>query len=358
MPVTDCPLVRNQWAIVMKDDTMFPDWTWIVGLMIGATIGSFLNVVIYRMPRNMSLGEPKNSFCPLCKNRLGIADLIPLFSWLTSKGRCRHCLEPIPARYFWVELTNGVLWAAIWWKFFCAEPTGKDWAMGCFFAVATAALVAIIFIDWEHYIIPDEINAFLLVLGLGFHAYNGSLREALFGYLVGWGIIFGIAFLGRVAFGKDAMGHGDIKMMRGVGALLGGWLTVVDVGIAVVTGLVFGIFFIVLDGMRRKKAGLPLEDPETEDDEQYQPESIKDLMVLGISYLLCFDVIAIWKPQIYTKMGYPMEDISVDDDDWEPSLTTIPFGPYLAVGALVCMIFHSEIFRTVNERVALLFGTS
>jgi leader peptidase (prepilin peptidase) / N-methyltransferase len=233
---------------------MFPEWTWIIGLMIGATIGSFLNVVIYRMPRNMLLGQPKNSFCPNCKHQLGIADLVPLFSWILSKGKCRHCQKTVPSRYFWVELVNGVIWAGIWYRFFCAEPTGKEWIMGCFYALAAAALVAIIFIDGEHFIIPDEINAFLLFLGVAFHLLNGTFRECWTGYLMGWGIIFGIAFLGRVGFGKDAMGHGDIKMMRGVGALIGPILTVLDVGIAIVTGLVFGLVFIAIAIQKEKSA--------------------------------------------------------------------------------------------------------
>lgn len=70
---------------------LFPEWTWILGFAIGAAIGSFLNVVIYRMPLGMSLNEPKNSFCPNCKHQLGIPDLIPLLSWLGLGGKCRHC---------------------------------------------------------------------------------------------------------------------------------------------------------------------------------------------------------------------------------------------------------------------------
>jgi leader peptidase (prepilin peptidase) / N-methyltransferase len=366
---------------------MFPEWTWIVGLMIGATIGSFLNVVIYRMPRNMSLGKPKNSFCPNCKVQLSMSDLVPLFSWLSTKGKCRYCYKKVPARYFWVELINGLLWAGLWYRYFCYEPTGKDWVMGCFYGVATAALVAIIFIDGEHFIIPDEINAFLLFLGIAFHLINGTMRECLIGYLVGWGIIFGIAFLGRVGMGKDAMGHGDIKMMRGVGALIGPLLTVIDVGIAVVTGLIFGLIFIALsarksppevatvneatgttknaEGVLGVGEGATLADATAEtaslvarqEEEDYQPEPIKDLLILGFSYLLCFDVVAIWFPKLYEKMGYPVEDISVDEDDWQPSMTTIPFGPYLAIGALVCMLFRPELLQLAEGYVKSVTGT-
>ena len=330
---------------------MFPEWTWIVGLMIGAAIGSFLNVIIYRMPRLMSLGKPKHSFCPNCNHQLDVAELVPLFSWLLSGGKCRHCTQKVPARYFWVELINGILWAAIWYRFFCADPSGSEWVLAIFYLLATAALVAIIFIDGEHFIIPDEINAFLLFLGIGYAVYSHNWKILLTGYLMGWGIIFGIAFFGRIAFRKDAMGHGDIKMMRGVGALLGPIMCVFDVGIAVFTGLVFTLAFMVIQIQRDKKAGT--ERPE---DEEIAPESIKDLLILGFTYLLCFDVIAIWFPQIYGKMGYPMEDVSVEDDDWTPTFTTLPFGPYLAIGAIVCMIMKTELTHYADNVLRALNG--
>ena len=344
---------------------MFPEWTWIVGLMIGAAIGSFLNVVIYRMPRLLSLGNPKHSFCPSCKHQLGMADLVPLFSWLFSKGKCRHCGLKVPSRYFWVELINGSLWAAIWYRYFCADPTGSEWVLAIFYLLATAALVAIIFIDGEHYIIPDEINAFLLILGIGFAIYSHDWKLLAYGYLMGWGVIFGIAFLGRIAFGKDAMGHGDIKMMRGVGALLGPILTIFDVGIAVVTGLVFGLLFMGIQATKDAKAkslsssegGGGSSIAEAADEEEYEPEPIKDLFILGITYLLCFDIAAIWFPKIYASMGYPVEDVSVEDDEWEPSLTTIPFGPYLAIGAIVCMLMRTELSQYASNVLQALNGS-
>lgn len=359
---------------------MFPEWTWIVGLMIGAAFGSFLNVVIYRMPRLLSLGEPKNSFCPTCKHRLFFfPDMVPLFSWLFSGGKCRYCHQKIGARYFWVELINGSLWAVLWYRYFCETPQSYDWLLGCFFMLATAALVAIIFIDGEFFIIPDEINAFLLFLGIVFHAINKSLPQMLIGYLIGWGLLFGIAFFGRIAFGKDAMGHGDIKMMRGVGALIGPILTAIDLAIAVVVGLIFGILFIAIESSRQAKANEPaitaaasaspvpdkgsdgesLVEQATEaesEEEEYEPEKIKDLLILGFSYLFCVDILAIWKPVIYEKMGYPVEEISVEEDDWKPTLTTIPFGPYLAIGALICMIFRTELTSFAEGYIKAITG--
>jgi leader peptidase (prepilin peptidase)/N-methyltransferase len=363
---------------------MFPEWTWIVGLMIGAAFGSFLNVVIYRMPRLLSLSEPKNSFCPTCKHRLlFVPDMIPLFSWLFSGGKCRYCHSKIGSRYFWVELINGSLWAALWYRYFCETPQSSEWLLGCFFMLATAALVAIIFTDGEHLIIPDEINAFLLLLGIVYHALNKSLPVAMWGWLIGWGVIFGIALLGRLVFGKDAMGHGDIKMMRGVGALLGGLLTVIDLSIAIVVGIIFGILFIWISTMREQKAekmnansstqlssveeksgeeaqqfsaeSQVVED-EKEEEAEYEPESLKDLVLYGFSYLICLDIIAMWFPKLNEKMGYHSEDVSVEEDDWEPAATAFPFGPSLAIGALICMIFKTELTALATQYIKLISG--
>jgi hypothetical protein len=135
---------------------MFPEWTWIVGLLIGAAFGSFLNVVIYRMPLGLSLKEPKHSFCPVCKHRLTILDLFPLFSWLFLRGKCRHCKAPIPARYFFVEVITGSLWAVVWY-----QQLVMTWnvPLALLYFAMISALVAATFIDLRWFIIPDQINA-------------------------------------------------------------------------------------------------------------------------------------------------------------------------------------------------------
>lgn len=318
---------------------LFPEWTWVVGLLIGAAIGSFLNVVIYRLPRRISLHNPPNSFCPRCKHRLGILDLFPLFSWLLSRGRCRYCKEPIAPRYFFVELLTGGLWAGIWWQNFIV---GWDVVRFFAFAFAAASLVAIIFIDWELYIIPDEINAMLLAIGVGYHAINRTLMTALVGALLGWGLLWGIAMLGRLLFRKDAMGHGDIKMMRGVGAVIGPLLLTASLGIAVVAGLVIGLALIAI--VRRQAAG----DAEEEEEGEYEPESVGGLLLAGAWYLFCMDVWALFFPRLNKLVGAEAEE-TLEEDDWKPSLTTIPFGPYLAIGALVCMLFPGPIERTIGD---------
>ncbi len=309
--------------------------------MFGATIGSFLNVVIYRLPRGLSLSNPPKSFCPVCKHSLGFLDLFPLFSYLFSGGKCRYCHKSFSSRYFWVELLNGCLWAVIWYQFLIVTT---DPLRAGFYAITTAALVAVIFIDWELYIIPDQLNATLLVFGIAYHAFDKSLPIALWGALWGWGLLWGIALFGRVLFRKDAMGHGDIKMMRGVGALLGPGLLVANLGIAVVSGLVIGIAMLALAPKAKSE-----EAPSDDEEEFLPPESIGSLFIHGAWYLACLDIAGIYAPGIYKWIGETSSEENVDDDDWKPSLTTIPFGPYLAIGAVICMLFASPIEKALNE---------
>ena len=340
---------------------MFPAWTWIVGFWIGAAIGSFLNVVIYRMPRGLSLGKPKNSFCPSCKKQLGVIDLVPLLSWLFLRGRCRQCGAKVSSRYFFVELVNGIIWAGIWWQYLVV---GSEWAKAIAYAFAAAALVAVIFIDWEFYIIPDQVNAFLLLVGL---AYNGYLYyshspnaatglgvpASLAGAVLGVAVLGGITLGGRIAFGKDAMGHGDIKMARGIGAVLFPVMALLSFGLAVALGAVLGILQVVVRMAieRRSAAGAaePEEEPDGSKDLPYEPESVGSIVKCVFGYLICLDVIGLFYPKLYKAWFNedPFEPVVNQDgeqqDDWEVERTMIPFGPYLALGAIVATVFEGQL---------------
>lgn len=346
---------------------MFPAWTWIVGLFIGASFGSFLNALIYRMPRGLSISEPKNSFCPKCKARLTLLDLFPLLSWLLLRGKCRHCAAPIASRYFFVELFNGILFAGIWWQ--CLVMGEDPWRAVCL-GIFMSALVAAIATDLAHYIIPDQLNATMWFAGVLYNiglfvqndpkAMTWGIPSALAGWLVGAGLIWGIALLGRLAFRKDAMGHGDIKMMRGIGAMLFPMLTGFSLVIAVMCGMVVGIVTVIF----RKRETVVHEtvqvvqntlqegntefqetvSPPDEEEEDYEPESVGSLFKCGIGYFLLFDIIGLFFPKFYEQYfgenPYAVEEL---DDDDTVSLTMIPFGPSLAVGAMVVVFFEPQI---------------
>ena len=132
----------------------FEPWIWLLPVFfLGACIGSFLNVVIYRVPLDMSVNEPKRSFCPLCKSPIPMRLNIPLVSWLWLRGKCKSCHAPIPFRYFAVELLTALLFVAVWCAF-----AGLSVGVVPFLWILIALLIAITFIDAEHLIIPSSLT--------------------------------------------------------------------------------------------------------------------------------------------------------------------------------------------------------
>src|SRR5690349_11142228 len=129
--------------------------------ILGASIGSFLNVCIYRMPRDLSVNEPKRSFCPSCKYQIPWYRNLPLISWLALRGKCANCGAKISFRYFGVELLTGLLFLAVWWRVWI-EPRpewhGQGWMLALPYWILVSLLVVATFIDFEHFIIPDEVT--------------------------------------------------------------------------------------------------------------------------------------------------------------------------------------------------------
>jgi leader peptidase (prepilin peptidase)/N-methyltransferase len=352
---------------------LFPDWTWIVGFFIGTYFGSFLNVVVYRMPRGLSLLKPVYSYCPKCRTQLGLSDLIPIFSWLSTKGRCRYCGQPIAARYMWVEIATGLVWAAVWYQYL---EQGNDPARAIAYAAAATTLIAIIFIDWEFYIIPDQINAALYIIGIVYNiwllfagwpeAYVWGWPMAIVGSLVGVGVLWGIAFLGRLLFGKDAMGHGDIKMARGIGAVLGPIPAMISFALAVALGAVLGVIQVILLKRSESQAN-PAKAAATEaseslaptgaepvaaaeEEEEYEPETIGSLIKCGLGYVFLIDIVGLLFPKLYEKYfgESPFEPV----EEWEDApieRTMIPFGPYLALGAILTVVFQAQLLELVES---------
>lgn len=140
-------------------------WLWpTVALIYGLAIGSFLNVVIWRLPRGQSVSEPTWSYCPRCEHRLGAWDLAPVLSFICLGAKCRYCRNPISWRYPSIELLTGVLFALVAWRF------GGYWESAVFYCLFTAILVAVFFIDLEHFVIPDGLNVLGAVIGF---VHNG-----------------------------------------------------------------------------------------------------------------------------------------------------------------------------------------
>jgi leader peptidase (prepilin peptidase)/N-methyltransferase len=176
----------------------------VFAFVLGAVVGSFLNVCIYRMPLDLSVNEPRRSFCPACKKQLKWYQNIPLLSWLVLRGRCANCGSPIAFRYFVVEFVTALLFLAVWLQ--------SPWQIALAYWVFVSLLLVGIFIDLEHFIIPDEVTIGGTIAGLlasflvpALMATDGRLRALLTSALsaaLGYTILWIVLEAGKKVFGK------------------------------------------------------------------------------------------------------------------------------------------------------------
>jgi leader peptidase (prepilin peptidase) / N-methyltransferase len=198
--------------------------------VLGACIGSFLNVCSYRWPEERSVVSPPSS-CPACGTRIRWHDNVPVLGWLLLRGRCRSCGAGISVQYPLVELATAGIWVMAVWRF------GVAWealSVAVFFTI----LLGIALSDSRTYIIPDEFTLGGLALGIALSLAPAGITpvRSLLGAALGFGLLWVVAFLGEQAFGREAMGGGDIKMMAMVGAFLGPY----GVLLTVFLGALFG----------------------------------------------------------------------------------------------------------------------
>jgi leader peptidase (prepilin peptidase)/N-methyltransferase len=212
--------------------------------VLGAVLGSFLNVCILRLPAEQSVVRPP-SRCPKCGKGVAWYDNIPVLSWIVLRGRCRNCGQPISIQYPLVELATAAIWAYCAWRSGWSLETARV-------AVFGTLLLGIAMTDAREYIIPDEFTWGGLALGLAFSLAGGlaGLGQALLGAVVGFGLLWLVGLVGSWIFKQEAMGGGDIKMMAMVGAFLG-WKGVL---LTIFLGSLLGsIVFIPLALAGRKK---------------------------------------------------------------------------------------------------------
>jgi leader peptidase (prepilin peptidase)/N-methyltransferase len=183
--------------------------------LLGASVGSFLNVCLSRLPRGESLIRPR-SRCPECGEAIAWYDNVPVLSWAFLRGRCRHCRARISIQYPVIELVTATVWVGM---AFAYGPTWRS-LQG---AVLFSLLIAISLIDARHYLIPDALSLGGLGAGLALALLPGppSILTSLLGAALGFGVLLAVGLLGEWIFKKPAMGGGDIKMMAMVGAFLG-----------------------------------------------------------------------------------------------------------------------------------------
>jgi leader peptidase (prepilin peptidase)/N-methyltransferase len=305
----------------------------IVSFVLGCVWGSFFNVAIYRLPREMSVITP-GSHCFACDTPIAWYDNIPLVSWLVLRGKCRHCGEAFSFRYFVVELISGLLFMFVMMKYVGMVTTQGAAAAGIIAVVLhwfmVGGFIVLTFIDLDHKIIPDAVTLPGIVLGLiASFAVPGlvmrfppngpdvthlwGLLQGAIGMVVGGGGMWLIAIVGKAAFKKEAMGGGDIKLMAMVGAYMGWQLVLLTVLLSALSGTIVGIALMITDRVRAQRLLEPLREIAEDDPD---PKARADA-----------------KKQI--------EAIEAGQTGWS---SQIPYGPFIVLGALAAFFFGPQIF--------------
>lgn len=253
-----------------------PPFSYIIAGAFGLIIGSFLNVVVHRLPLEESVAFP-NSKCPSCSAEIPFYDNVPVLSYVLLGGRCRACKARISARYPAVEILTALLFVAVTWR------TGVTAALP-FDLTFVSAIVALVFIDAQHMILPNAITypgiVFALLARLaipylvgapyfddlpgllngtfaGWPVWAASLGGAFIGALIGGGSLWLMGWTWEKLRGVEAMGLGDVKMMFMVGAYFGWRLTILTIFLGVFSGSLIGIVLMILQGRKDMQMLLP-----------------------------------------------------------------------------------------------------
>jgi leader peptidase (prepilin peptidase)/N-methyltransferase len=352
--------------------------------VLGAVVGSFLNMLIWRLPRGESLISP-GSHCPRCNYALRAYDNIPLLSFLILRGRCRGCGLPIPWRYFWVEALTCGVFVALFWRFGQTYHT----VAYCLFA---AALIAAFFIDAELFIIPDELNTFAFLVGVGHDVWGiltqdpqhmllwGWLPRSLCGAVICSTLFVLIQVVGLLLFRRDAMGDGDVKLARAIGALLPISQALVSFLLAIGAGALIGGALMVWRASREKSqagsreqgfenreqepsdpskrlssshstAPVPKASDENPQEEEPEATPLPTALVTGAFYIAFVDMLialgALLRiaPAVRLKQQLAPEIEEEEMDDFVAGPTHLPFGPYMVLGALLAVFIADPLIQ-------------
>lgn len=240
-------------------------------LILGATVGSFLNVVIHRLPKildqkwsadcrnyldikptseeaetkSISLLWPASS-CPKCKNKIRAWHNIPIFGYLLLRGKCKDCGEAISPRYPIVELLTAIFSLAVIWKF---GPTSQGLAA----LLVTWSLIALTGIDFDEHLLPDSITLPLMWAGLMANSFGlfTDLQSALWGAILGYMSLWSVYQVFKLVTGKEGMGFGDFKLLAALGAWLGWNYLPTIILMSSLVGLVFALLFMIFSGNKK-----------------------------------------------------------------------------------------------------------
>ncbi|MCP3143994.1 prepilin peptidase [Pyxidicoccus xibeiensis] len=326
----------------------FAAWLFVTGLVVG----SFLNVVIARVPLEQSIVRPR-SRCPKCGHVLAWYENIPLVSWMALRARCRGCATPISIRYPLVELLTGLLWFA------CLRRFGWTYELAPALVLVTL-LVPLTFIDLDHWILPRSITVSGMFAGLVLAWPRGldAFWDAVWGLVVGFLAFRLMEYVGWKFFKKEALGAGDKYLVAMLGAFLS-WRALLGILLfASLQGAVVGILMLALTG-RAGPRGEATEGPEGSDGEAPAGEEPP----LTMTWEFTKPGLPLWQRLLLVPVCLllqPIPDAPLDEEgeeeDWVPDRTSIPFGPWLALAGLEVLLLGPWLSRVLPPEIGLMLG--
>jgi leader peptidase (prepilin peptidase)/N-methyltransferase len=277
----------------------------VIVFLFGATLGSFLNVVIHRLPRDESIVKPRSK-CPACDHAIRWYDNIPVLSFFILGRKCRDCGQPISWRYPLVEALTAGLALALWFKFGLSKELVVHFGF-------TGMLIAITFIDIDHRIIPNQISLPGILIGFACSFLWGDFWiSSLIGLLVGGGGLLLLSLLYSLIRGREGMGMGDVKLLAMLGAWLGWQCLLFILLFASVQGVLLALILWI--------SGVKLKPPLPEEWEEEEEEVSKDA-----------------------------------GEEPAPSflLAAIPFGPFLAISAVEYLFLAEWFYGLMRGGISL-----
>lgn len=324
--------------------------------VMGLVVGSFLNVCIYRIPAGKSIVLP-NSYCFTCGTPIKWYDNIPLLSYVLLRGHCRACGARISPRYFLVELLTGIIFMLTFFKF------RYTWATPVYLVFLSMLIIAT-FTDIDHWIIPDSISlgglGFALLVALLAPWFGpsllistaGPLRDghvpipllnALIGAGFGFALLYAIALVGSLAFRKEAMGGGDIKLFAFIGAMVGWINAILILALSSFLGAIIGISLLVshriVHGSAKQKPALNTtrSTPPSSQSDEHLPD-----IQGAASHGLQSDEAALEQRVLQNMIA---NEASPEKPLVHPH--PMPFGPYIALASMILVLWHHEIFQFI-----------
>jgi leader peptidase (prepilin peptidase) / N-methyltransferase len=319
---------------------------------LGLSVGSFLNVVIARVPLDESVVRPRSK-CPKCGHQLPWYENIPVVSWLALRGRCSGCRAPISPRYVLVELLTGTLYLVSLQCFGWSTPLLAA-------LVFISLIIPLIFIDAEHWILPLEMMLAGIVFALFFAILHGRLFDAALGAALGFFVFRLMEFVGWLATGKEALGAGDKYLLAMVGASVGyqGLLGVIF--FSSFFGAAYGLIAIRLTG----RAGPQQNDEPASAGETSNNESPEVRLPFVPAFMK--PNVPFWKRGLLIPVAFFVQnipDIQLDEatgeDTWKPQANSMPFGPWIGLAGIFVLLFGPGLARAfpLAGMGHLLFGS-